>query len=32
MVQMIMTKITGAQRRMMTKKYTMFEKDSQKDG
>ena len=30
-VQMIMTKITGAQCRMMTNKYTKFEKDSLKD-
>ena len=28
---MIMTKITGAQFPMMTKKYTKFEKDSLKD-
>jgi len=28
---MIMTKITGAQSPMMTKKYTKFEKDSLKD-
>ena len=29
---MIITKITGAQCRMMKKKYTKLEKDSQKDG
>ena len=28
---MIITKITGAQSPMMTKKYTKFEKDSLKD-
>ena len=28
---MLMTKITGAQSPMMTKKYTKFEKDSLKD-
>ena len=30
-LQMIVTKLTGAQCRMMTKKYTKFEKDSLKD-
>ena len=30
-LQMIMTKITGAQSPIMTKKYTKFEKDSLKD-